>query len=66
MKLQIVIDCLIIGAALLIGVAPADACTSVIVSGKVTPDGRPYILRIVIRPIKIILSSQYKVGSIDS
>lgn len=45
MKLQIVIDCLIIGAVLLIGVAPADACTSVIVSGKVTPDGRPYIFK---------------------
>ena len=27
------------------GALPSVACTSVIVSGKVTPDGRPYIFK---------------------
>lgn len=31
--------------ALLIAVSGAEACTSVIVSGRVTPDGRPYIFK---------------------
>ena len=35
----------IIGAALLVGAVPSVACTSIIVSGKVTPDGRPYIFK---------------------
>ena len=33
------------GVALLVGAIPALACTSVIVSGRVTPDGRPYIFK---------------------
>lgn len=45
MKHRFVTDCLLLGAALLMGAAPAAACTSVIVSGKVTPDGRPYIFK---------------------
>lgn len=32
-------------AALLGGAAHSNACTSIIVSGKVTPDGRPYIFK---------------------
>lgn len=32
-------------AAFLWGAAYSDACTSIIVSGKVTPDGRPYIFK---------------------
>lgn len=32
-------------AMLLLGTQGAEACTSVIVSGKVTPDGRPYIFK---------------------
>lgn len=39
------ISCLFLSAALLGGAAQADACTSVVVSGKVTPDGRPYIFK---------------------
>ena len=45
MKHRFVTDCLLLGAALLMGAAPAAACTSVIVSGMVTPDGRPYIFK---------------------
>ena len=36
---------LLISAALLWGAAYSYACTSIIVSGKVTPDGRPYIFK---------------------
>ena len=37
--------CLLICTALLVGAVPSIACTSIIVSGKVTPDGRPYIFK---------------------
>lgn len=33
------------GTALIGSAVPSEACTSVIVSGKVTPDGRPYIFK---------------------
>ena len=36
---------LLISAALLWGAVYSNACTSIIVSGKVTPDGRPYIFK---------------------
>ena len=36
---------LLISAALLWGAVSSYACTSIIVSGKVTPDGRPYIFK---------------------
>lgn len=39
------VNCLFVSAALLGGVAHVTACTSVIVSGKVSPDGRPYIFK---------------------
>ena len=37
--------CLLMTVALLTGATKSAACTSVIVSGKVTPDGRPYIFK---------------------
>ena len=37
--------CLLMIVALLTGATKSAACTSVIVSGKVTPDGRPYIFK---------------------
>ena len=37
--------CLLMTVALLTGSTKSAACTSVIVSGKVTPDGRPYIFK---------------------
>ncbi|MBQ4450528.1 MAG: acyl-CoA--6-aminopenicillanic acid acyl-transferase [Prevotella sp.] len=36
---------LLMSAALLWGAVYSNACTSIIVSGKVTPDGRPYIFK---------------------
>ena len=42
---QLAITCLLVSAALLGGAAHSNACTSIIVSGKVTPDGRPYIFK---------------------
>ena len=39
------ITCLLISVALLVGATHSKACTSIIVSGKVTPDGRPYIFK---------------------
>ena len=39
------ISCLLLGVPLLVGATSSHACTSVIVSGKVTPDGRPYIFK---------------------
>ncbi|MBQ9260649.1 MAG: acyl-CoA--6-aminopenicillanic acid acyl-transferase, partial [Prevotella sp.] len=36
---------MLVSAALLGGAAHSNACTSIIVSGKVTPDGRPYIFK---------------------
>ena len=42
---HLTITCLLVSAALLGGVAHSNACTSIIVSGKVTPDGRPYIFK---------------------
>ena len=42
---HLAITCLLISAALLGGAAHSNACTSIIVSGKVTPDGRPYIFK---------------------
>ena len=42
---QLAITCLLVSAALLAGAAHSKACTSIIVSGKVTPDGRPYIFK---------------------
>ena len=37
--------CLLMTVTLLTGATKSAACTSVIVSGKVTPDGRPYIFK---------------------
>ena len=42
---HLAITCLLVSAALLGGAAHSNACTSIIVSGKVTPDGRPYIFK---------------------
>ena len=42
---HLTITCLLVSAALLGGAAHSNACTSIIVSGKVTPDGRPYIFK---------------------
>lgn len=42
---HLAITCLLVSAALLRGAAHSNACTSIIVSGKVTPDGRPYIFK---------------------
>ena len=42
---HLAITCLLASAALLGGAAHSNACTSIIVSGKVTPDGRPYIFK---------------------
>ena len=42
---HLAITCLLISAALLGGAAHSNACTSIIVSGKVTSDGRPYIFK---------------------
>ena len=39
------ITCLLISVALLVGATHSKVCTSIIVSGKVTPDGRPYIFK---------------------
>ena len=42
---HLAITCLLVSAALLGGAVHSNACTSIIVSGKVTPDGRPYIFK---------------------
>lgn len=42
---HLAITCLLVSAVLLGGAAHSNACTSIIVSGKVTPDGRPYIFK---------------------
>ena len=42
---HLTITCLLVSAALLGGAAHSNACTSIIVSGKVNPDGRPYIFK---------------------
>ena len=42
---HLAVSCLLIFVALLGGATKLNACTSVIVSGKVTPDGRPYIFK---------------------
>ena len=42
---HLAITCLLVSAALLGGAAHSNACTSIIVSGKVTSDGRPYIFK---------------------
>jgi len=45
MQHKIITKLLIISVALLSGATHSKACTSIIVSGKVTPDGRPYIFK---------------------